>query len=245
MTREEIISGLKFTVDMFLTDISGGETKSITKEQLNDLDRTTVDACEGAIEFLKRRESAGRIITEAEAAYCENCDHVEMCSWYGTEGCELKTKGMYERGYNDAKREIALSGEYERCYERGKADAEKKYEEMKAQKEPCEDAISREAVRYYIESHIHEIISESGVDKNEHTNRVLRAILNGVETMPSVQPARAKGKWIFGTDEETGEQDLRAWTCSICEMKYPWQPNFCPNCGAEMEAENGREETEI
>lgn len=30
----------------------------------------------------------------------------------------------YEAGYNDAKREIALSGEYERAYERGKQDAE-------------------------------------------------------------------------------------------------------------------------
>ena len=30
----------------------------------------------------------------------------------------------YEAGYNDAKKEIALSGEYERVYERGKSDAE-------------------------------------------------------------------------------------------------------------------------
>ena len=29
----------------------------------------------------------------------------------------------YAKGYNDAKREIALSGEYERAYQRGKADA--------------------------------------------------------------------------------------------------------------------------
>ena len=52
--------------------------------------------------------------------------------------------------------------------------------------EPCEDAISREAVKYYIQAHIHEIISESGVDKNAHTNRVLRMIINGIETMPSI-----------------------------------------------------------
>lgn len=30
----------------------------------------------------------------------------------------------YARGYNDAKREIALSGEYERAYQRGKASAQ-------------------------------------------------------------------------------------------------------------------------
>ena len=34
----------------------------------------------------------------------------------------------YAAGYNDAKREIALSGEYERVYERGKADARLKGE---------------------------------------------------------------------------------------------------------------------
>lgn len=33
----------------------------------------------------------------------------------------------YETGYNDAKREIALSGEYEKAYERGKADAQPKW----------------------------------------------------------------------------------------------------------------------
>lgn len=60
------------------------------------------------------------------------------------------------------------------------------------EQEPCEDAISRQAVIYYIKAHIHEIITESGIDKNEHTNRVLRAIINGVETMPSVNPQR----WI-------------------------------------------------
>lgn len=58
--------------------------------------------------------------------YCENCNHIEMCLWYPTDGCEFRDAGMYERGYNDAKREIALSGEYERAYERGKADARPK-----------------------------------------------------------------------------------------------------------------------
>ena len=50
------------------------------------------------------------------------------------------------------------------------------------------DCISRQAVHYYIESHIHEIITESGVDKNDHTNRMLRTLVNGVDTMPSVTP---------------------------------------------------------
>lgn len=49
---------------------------------------------------------------------------------------------------------------------------------------------------------------------------------------------RKHGKWVFGFDEETGEQDLYAWTCSLCGDKYPWQPNFCPNCGADMRGDS-------
>ena len=48
--------------------------------------------------------------------------------------------------------------------------------------------ISREAVVYYIQSFIHEIITESGTDKNEHTNSILRSILNGIKTMPPAPP---------------------------------------------------------
>lgn len=55
-----------------------------------------------------------------------------------------------------------------------------------ADKMVAEDCISREAVMYYIKSHIHEIITESGTDKNAHTNAVLRDLLNGVETMPGL-----------------------------------------------------------
>ena len=53
MTLKEIISGLKFTVDMFLFDPSTGETYT---EPRNDMDKTTIDACKGAIEALERSE---------------------------------------------------------------------------------------------------------------------------------------------------------------------------------------------
>ena len=37
---------------------------------------------------------------------------------------DLVFKAAYARGYNTAKAEIALSGEYERAYQRGKSDAQ-------------------------------------------------------------------------------------------------------------------------
>lgn len=51
MTSEEIIDGLKFTVDMFLFDPTTGETY---KDPQNDMDKTTIDACKGAIELLEQ-----------------------------------------------------------------------------------------------------------------------------------------------------------------------------------------------
>lgn len=63
---------------------------------------------------------------EKSKAYCAECDHIEMCSWYPHDGCEWLKTDRYNAGYNAAKREIALSGEYERAYERGKADAQPK-----------------------------------------------------------------------------------------------------------------------
>jgi len=50
------------------------------------------------------------------------------------------------------------------------------------------DCINRDAVKCHIQAYIHEIITESGIDKNAHTNGVLRALLNGVDTIPSVTP---------------------------------------------------------
>jgi hypothetical protein len=69
------------------------------------------------------------------------------------------------------------------------------------EQEPCEDAVSRQTVSYIIKSHIHEIITESGIDKNAHTNAVLRAIVNLVETMPPVTPTACIAKVTFDKDE--------------------------------------------
>jgi len=62
MTREEIISGLKFTIEMFLFDPSTGET--ITGPR-NDMDKTTIDACRGAIKLLEQEPCGDCISREA------------------------------------------------------------------------------------------------------------------------------------------------------------------------------------
>ena len=48
----------------------------------------------------------------------------QLAAWLSELKAYKERIPSYEEGYNDAKREIALSGEYERAYERGKDDAQ-------------------------------------------------------------------------------------------------------------------------
>ena len=61
MTREEIISGLKFTVEMFLFDPSTGEEYT---EPRNDMDKITIDSCRGAIKELEQEPVVDKIRAE-------------------------------------------------------------------------------------------------------------------------------------------------------------------------------------
>ena len=62
MTREEIIQGLQFTIDMFLLDPNTGETFI---EPRNDTDKTTIDACRGVIELLEQESCEDAISRQA------------------------------------------------------------------------------------------------------------------------------------------------------------------------------------
>ena len=71
MTREEIINGLKFTVEMFLFDPSTGEKYT---EPRNDMDKTTIDACRGAIKLLEQEPCEDAISRQAVLeAITANC----------------------------------------------------------------------------------------------------------------------------------------------------------------------------
>lgn len=63
MTREQVIEGLQFTVDMFLFDPSTGETLN---EPRNDMDKTTIDACKEAIKLLQPNTVTDEYIKELD-----------------------------------------------------------------------------------------------------------------------------------------------------------------------------------
>lgn len=100
------------------------------------------------------------------------------------------------------------------------------------EQEPCTDAISRQIISDYVESHIQEINTGYG-DLNKHTNEILRMIVDYIESMPPVTPAEKVGWWI--------PDRCDMYTCSKCNHTYTdligerYGMNFCPNCGAKMQ----------
>lgn len=94
MTRNEIIDGLKFTIEMFLLDINTGKTFT---EPRNDMDKITIDACKGAIELLEQESTATLPIKDkcAFCPHCTNCDVNDDLSIKQTENVVERKKGMW------------------------------------------------------------------------------------------------------------------------------------------------------
>ena len=94
---------------------------------------------------------------------------------------------------------------------------------LKALKQaPCEDCISRDAVQNYVESHIQEINTGYG-DLNNHTNRILRMIVDGIGNLPSIQP-QPKTDVL---DKIRAEIETKYGQCDICEYfeDYDYEEN--------------------
>ena len=97
------------------------------------------------------------------------------------------------------------------------------------------DTISREAVADAI----------NGIECTRHTTwyEFYQKVMTAVEKLPSAEPKR--GKWIYGEDSMADGVD--GYRCDHCGFFIPWDYthksidyikgyNYCPNCGAKMEA---------
>lgn len=67
--------------------------------------------------------------------------------------------------------------------------------------------------------------------------------------LPSAQPDRKKGNWVYGEDE----YGIDGYHCDKCGFFVPWDYthkfisyiedyNFCPSCGADMRGSNNEYE---
>lgn len=98
------------------------------------------------------------------------------------------------------------------------------------EQEPCEDAVSRQAV----------------LDKMKERDEELSSICpRDIRELPSVTPQPKTGHWIVGkyTEDDIRYND-RSYKCSECGRVVDFKDNFCPNCGAKMVDPQESEETE-
>lgn len=69
--------------------------------------------------------------------------------------------------------------------------------------------------------------------------RAYKASRYKLETLPSVQPGRKKGKWKRRIKDSGFNAN---WYCSECGWETALEEhgyNFCPNCGADNRGEEG------
>lgn len=63
-------------------------------------------------------------------------------------------------------------------------------------------------------------------------------IIGLLEELPSAQPERKTGKWIFVRDEEAGNALYMCSECGKGDIHAPEvKVSYCWNCGAQMEEE--------
>ena len=106
----------------------------------------------------------------------------------------------------------------------------------------CDDAISRQIISDYVQSHIQEINTGYG-DLNKHTNEILRMIVDYIESMPHVTPQQKIGKWIFTkTIFDKYGCTVECLSChkkwkTYDEIRWKKENKFCHNCGIKMGVE--------
>lgn len=92
------------------------------------------------------------------------------------------------------------------------------------EQEPCEDAVSRQAV-----------LNEKYLIELEDGQSFYCINPEDVEALPPVTPARKHGEWERETFDLGANLPVRvAYQCSKCGNYFDSEFNFCPHCGSDM-----------
>ena len=102
------------------------------------------------------------------------------------------------------------------------------------EQEPCEDAISRQAVLEAIDAKAWEfcdyLISKNRNDEQKPVSHFADNLRECVrEELPSVNPQPKTGMWIEHFDESG-----KWYECDQCHTDWGGPVNYCPNCGCAM-----------
>lgn len=168
------------------------------------------DGCYSISEY---QQAKARAIEALEQKLCEDvvkkdCD---KCAYY-------------DNGANNEACDECFADEYE-------------HPNFKPKAQPCNDCISRQAVKEAICDYV------CGKDIRCVANHECN-IKKLISELPSVTPKEKTGRWIsFGVQGEIDGQIIRAFTCSKCGAISIFRVSngnivngdLCPNCGAKMQ----------
>lgn len=88
------------------------------------------------------------------------------------------------------------------------------------EQEPCDDAISRQAVLNYIRDNYRRWFINDDA---------FMQCVNGIKDIVPVTPQPKIGLWIEHFDESG-----KWYECDQCHIDWGGSVNYCPNCGAKM-----------
>ena len=92
------------------------------------------------------------------------------------------------------------------------------------EQEPCEDAISRQAVFDYIRDNYRRWFINDDA---------FMQCVNGIKDIISVTPQPKTGHWIKDEITERARVEYKH-KCNLCGAYHRAMYNYCPSCGAKM-----------
>ena len=99
------------------------------------------------------------------------------------------------------------------------------------EQEPCEDAISRQAVL--------DLVVANHTELNGLNVVMYSPYYKDIKQLPPVQPIRPKGKWEEWIDRnDYNDFESISYVCNKCHHIEYAATNFCSNCGADMKGES-------
>ena len=146
----------------------------------------------------------------------EPCEDAEQIDYHDDFETALKKINDYERTRDER---VAIS--ILNAYKEGYKSAIEDYKQ-----EPCDDAISREAVLNAIEHEDKWLLDAKG--HNGLTEIAFSGLKARVDALPSV--TQKSGKWIAHSDGIW----IEYYECSECGRAHTIHSDYCPNCGADM-----------